>query len=246
MLKKILNDVVVIIAGKQAEGIVDLLSSNQYVNEFLIAKKLNITINQTRNILYKISDKGLVSFMRKKDKKKGWYTYFWKIEPIKALEFYRNELLAKIDQINHQIKNRETRQFYYCPLCHIEVNEENALLRDFTCTECGNVYTLLDNTPILNDLRKGLNRLQSDLKEVDEEIRIETEKVLKSNAKIKKRDLKRENIKKEAKKVARKALKKASSAKSIKPKKEKKVSQKKAVPKKIKEASKKKVKTKKR
>ncbi|MEK6918280.1 MAG: hypothetical protein AABW51_05015 [Nanoarchaeota archaeon] len=177
MLKKILREVVVIIAGKPAEGIVELLDSNQHVNEFLIAKKLNITINQTRNILYKISDRGLVSFVRKKDKKKGWYTYFWKIEPVKAMEFYRNELLNKISQMNNQVKNREARQFYYCPLCHVEINEENALLKDFTCQECGNIFVLLDNVPILNDLKKGLSKLQVELNEVDQEIKTENEKL---------------------------------------------------------------------
>jgi len=76
MLKNLLEETVEIVIGKQAEGIVDLLDGKKYVNEFIIAKKLGITINQARNILYKISDQGLVSFIRKKDKKKGWYTYF--------------------------------------------------------------------------------------------------------------------------------------------------------------------------
>ena len=74
MLKKFLKEVIVIVVGKQAEEIADLLDSSKHVNEFSIAKKLDITINQTRNILYKIADKGLVSSIRKKDKKKGWYT----------------------------------------------------------------------------------------------------------------------------------------------------------------------------
>ena len=86
-LKNFLRDVVVIIVGKQAETIIDFLDGNKYLNEFLIAKKLEITINQTRNILYKLSDHGIVSSTRKKDKRKGWYTYFWKIEIMKALEF---------------------------------------------------------------------------------------------------------------------------------------------------------------
>ena len=93
MLKKFLKDTIEIIIGKQAEGIIDLLDGKKYVNEFIIAKKLGITINQTRNILYKISDQGLVSFIRKKDKKKGWYTYFWKLERLKSLEFLKNVLL---------------------------------------------------------------------------------------------------------------------------------------------------------
>jgi len=73
MLKDLLKEVVAIVAGKQAEEIADILDSKKHVNEFLIAKKLGITINQTRNILYKLSDFGLVSFIRKKDKRKGWY-----------------------------------------------------------------------------------------------------------------------------------------------------------------------------
>ena len=133
MLAKFLKEVVVILVGKQAEPIADLLDSQKHVNEFLIAKKLGLTINQTRNILYKIADYGLVSSIRKKDKRKGWYTYFWKIENLKSLEFLRDMLSKKIENINNQIKSRETKMFYVCPECHVEYNEENALLHDFTC-----------------------------------------------------------------------------------------------------------------
>src|SRR3989339_95338 len=131
MLDKFLREVVVIAVGKQAEGIVDLLNSKKYVNEFILAKKLNLTINQTRNILYKLSDNGLVSSTRKKDKRKGWYTYFWKIENLKSLDFLKDVLVKKIEQINNQIKSRETKNFYFCERCNVEFNEENALLYDF-------------------------------------------------------------------------------------------------------------------
>ena len=95
MLKKFLKDAVTLIAGKQTEEIVDLLDTSKYINEFIIAKKLGVTINQARNILYKISDYGLVSSIRKKDKKKGWYTYFWKIEILKSLEFVKNDIKVR-------------------------------------------------------------------------------------------------------------------------------------------------------
>ncbi|VVB83256.1 Transcription factor E [uncultured archaeon] len=111
MLQKLLTEIVVSIAGKQAEEIVKLLDGEKYVNEFIIAKKLNLTINQTRNILYKISDEGLVSFIRKKDKRKGWYTYFWKIEVLKSLEFLRDSIMKKMEQVRHQVKSRESKEF---------------------------------------------------------------------------------------------------------------------------------------
>ena len=56
MLDKFLRDVVTIAVAKYAEPIADLLNNKKHVNEFLIAKKLDLTINQTRNILYKLSD----------------------------------------------------------------------------------------------------------------------------------------------------------------------------------------------
>ncbi|MBU4070372.1 MAG: hypothetical protein KJ646_05290 [Nanoarchaeota archaeon] len=171
MLNDFLKEVVIIIVGKQAEDIADLLHSPKYVNEFIIAKKLGITINQTRNILYKISNYGLVSFIRKKDKKKGWYTYFWKIDVIKSLDFLKNVLLKKIEQINYQIKSRETKQFYICERCNVEFNEENALLKDFTCNECGGIFTMRDNTKLLRELKRNLDKFNKKLELVEEEIK---------------------------------------------------------------------------
>ena len=72
---KFLKSIVETLTNKQSAAIVDLLVDKKDVNEFLIAKKLGLTINQTRNILYKLSDFGLVSFIRKKDKRKGSSTY---------------------------------------------------------------------------------------------------------------------------------------------------------------------------
>lgn len=199
-LKKLLKEIISLIVGKPSENIADLLDSNKHVNEFIIAKKLGITINQTRNILYKIADEGLVSSIRKKDKRKGWYTYFWKLETSKALEFLRESLLKKIEQVKSQIKSRETKQFYFCELCNVEFTEENALLKDFTCSECGNVFSIKDNVPVLKELGKTLGKLESELVMVDEEFKLEKDKVDKERTKVTK---KREKEEKTKRKIAR-------------------------------------------
>lgn len=204
MLKKFLKDVMIMVVGKQAEEIADLLDGKKYVNEFIIAKKLNLTINQARNILYKISDHGLVSFIRKKDKRKGWYTYFWKIEILKCLEFLRGVILKKMDQIYHQIKSRETKEFYVCERCNIEFNEENALLYNFICNECGNVFTRKDNVPLLKEFNRNLDKLKKELYLVEEEIKKEKDRL----DKIKTREFKKEEkSKKKTKKVVEKPKK---------------------------------------
>jgi len=188
MIKQFLRDAIVLIVGKPAEEIADFLNSNKHVNEFLIAKRLGITINQTRNLLYKISDQGLVSSIRKKDKRKGWFTYFWRIEILKSLEFLKGVFLKRAKQINNQINSRESKQFYACEKCNIEFNEENALLHDFTCSECGSVFVLKDNSAVLKELRKNLNKLNKELAEIEVEIAKEKEELDKKNIKeVKKR-----------------------------------------------------------
>jgi transcription factor E len=235
-LNKFLEEVITIVVGKQGEGIVGLLDGTKYVNEFLIAKKLNITINQARNILYKISDYGLVSSIRKKDKKKGWYTYFWKIEVLKCLEFLRGEILKRSDQIKNQIKSRESKVFYVCNRCNIELNEENAMMHDFTCVECGEVFTIKDNEKLLKELSKNLQRFDDKLKEIDREIQEERDKV----EKVKQKDIKKEQKeKKEKRDEARRnrpkkevVKKKKEKQKKIKKKTEKKIKNKKSAKKK--------------
>ncbi len=221
MLKKLLTEIVTSIAGKQAEQIVDLLDGEKYVNEFLIAKKLNLTINQTRNILYKISDEGLVSFIRKKDKRKGWYTYFWKIEVMKSLEFLREAILKQMEQVQHQIKSRETKEFYTCETCNIEFNEETALVHNFICNECGNIVSRKDNSPAIKEYNKELDKLRKELESVDDEIKIEKEKVEKKKAKEMKKEerlAKKEKEKKKAEKAKNAPKKeKAKVKKSAKP-----------------------------
>ena len=184
MLDKFLREVVGIAAGKPAEDIASLLNSKKHVNEFLIAKKLDLTINQTRNILYKISDHGLVSSIRKKDKRKGWYTYFWKIEILKSLEFLKSALVNRINQFNNQINSRSNKQFYVCKRCNREFNEENALLHDFICNECGGIFSLKDNSKDLKDLKRALDKYEKYLASVEIEIDKESLKLEKQKTKM--------------------------------------------------------------
>ena len=215
MDKKLLKEIFGEVGGKIAEPLVDILDAKKYLNEFLVAKKLDLPINQTRNILYKISEHGLVSSTRKKDKKKGWFTYSWKIEELKSLEFLKSMLNKKLNQIHNQIKNREAREFYVCERCHVEFNEENALLHDFTCPECGSVLTLKDNTKLIKELKKNLEGYGDAMKSVDEEISrnqaVEAKKI-----KVKEAAEKREKARKKAaaKEAAAKERAKAANVKT--------------------------------
>ena len=212
MIDTFLKEIIDYSAGKLAENITIILSTKKYVNEFLIAKKIDLTINQTRNILYKLSDSGLVSSIRKKDKKKGWFTYFWKIEALKSLEFLSQVLLKQIEQINYQINSRESKQFYICERCNLELAEEKALLCNFICNECGEVFKIKDNSKLLRDFKRNLEKIKNKLSLVNKEIEKEKEKIgkqkFKENKKLDEEKAEETRKKREAKKkLAKKDLK---------------------------------------
>lgn len=217
MLEKFLKEYVSIVAGSGTDKIVDVLFNKKNVNEFLIAKKLNLTINQTRNILYKLADSGLVRFMRKKDLKSGgWYTYFWTLDEYKCLVNYRASINNEISIQENVLAARKTKQFYICKNCNIEVSDEHALLNEFTCTECGEVYSLKDSIEGIKEIEKIVQKLTDKSTQIQVEIEklnverapkpVKKEKVKKTKAASKsKSGLK--SVKKE-KKVAKKPTKK--------------------------------------
>jgi transcription factor E len=189
---KFLKSIVGHLAGKPAEIIVDLLIGKKDVNEFIICKKLNLTINQTRNILYKLSDYGLVSFIRKKDKKKGWYIYYWTLNVHTALKLLEENLNQELAKLNEQLKSRNDKRFYTCNTCMIEVGEEIALMNDFICPECEEVYQLSEKNEVIQKLQKEISKFQKDLELVKELKNDEESKIGKKRARIvKKRETKK-------------------------------------------------------
>lgn len=222
---KFLKSIVENLINKQATPIIDLLIGKKHVNEFLIAKKLGLTINQTRNILYKLSDFGLVSFIRKKDRRKGWYIYFWTLNIFQSLNLLEQNLNDELIKLENQLKERKERRYYYCKTCSIEVAEEVALLNNFICSECEQVYDLSNNQGAIENLEKSIIRLKKEIELVDSEKNIEGEKLeKKKNIKIKKAETERVNLRKKKRLEKLKLTKKLK--KSVKPKLNSKKSQK--------------------
>ena len=215
-LKKVVENT----AGEQAVKIVDLLHNKKDINEFLIAKKLGLTINQTRNLIYRLSHLGIISSIRKKDKRKGWYIYYWTLNIMKSLEVLHNTLTTEIDGLKKEMDKKKNERFYKCKICGREANEEAALLTNFICSECGEVYSLSDNISLILEIEKKIEKLQKELNSINGEIAQEQEKKDQTLGRFLK---KQEKLKKELriknKKIREKLNKKLGKVKKTTPKK---------------------------
>jgi transcription factor E len=217
MRVELLRNIVHALIGEKSKGIVDLLAEKENVNEFLIAKKLGLTINQTRNLLYKLLDEGLVTVVRKKNKKKGgWYDHFWTLNLEKSLHKYLEVLRIKIEHLNQEMHTRKNSRYYFCDVCSIELDEEHALLQEYACVECGQLLVLKDNSLDISNLEKEKVRLEKENLEIEEELSQFVEKVEKKKERKRKIEEKKVAIEKAEKRAAKAKERAKEKAKSSK------------------------------
>jgi transcription factor E len=233
-VKGLLSQLFLEVAGEEAVQLIDLLFGKRPVNEFLVAKKLKLTINQVRNLLYRLGDEGLVSFTRKKDAKKGgWYIYFWTIELEKSLVKLEERLKEKKVKLGEQIEQKKTKQFYRCEECDFDFTEEEALLKDFHCEECGELMILKDTSLEVEEAEASLVQVNDLIDPVAEELAALRAKGAKARARFDAAEAK----KKAAERKKRAAIRKR--AKTLEEKKSGKKIVKKVVKKKVKKKAKK-------
>lgn len=204
MLDKMLYDLAEGIVGKNGIPIIDILKDNRDVNEFKIAEKMKLTINQVRNILYRLDAQDIVSFIRKKDKRKGWYIYYWSLDKLKALKLLARIKERGIQQSSHMLASQENKRFFRCRGCEIELTEENALTHDFICSECGNLLELSDNKRKIMETRKNAAKE----KKILELIRTEIAKLSEEeHQKISQKEMRARKKEKRARKSRKKKIK---------------------------------------
>ena len=204
----LLYDLVEEMAGEGTGRIVNILFKKKDVNEFLIAKKMELTINQVRNILYKLSADNLVSFVRKKDKRKGWYIYYWTLNTEKCLMKLGDSLQSKIDNFERTLNSRETKRFYVCTACDIEVGEEKALEHQFSCEECADIYQLSDNAKPIRDAKTWITKTKKNLQLMHNELSAVQKKLYIARKRASNKLKKEEKVKKDLMKAIRAAARK--------------------------------------
>ncbi|MBI4145036.1 hypothetical protein HY493_02415 [Candidatus Woesearchaeota archaeon] len=161
---RLIDDVVSQVVGEDVLPLVKVLKNKKNVSEFKLASSIRREINLTRNMLYRLYDHNLVSFNRKKDKKKGWYIYYWTFN-LKRVKYLTEDLKKKrFERLQERLDREESTQFFSCPTNCIRLSFEQSTDFEYKCPECGQLLQQEDNRKKIEDIRKELLGLQKDLK----------------------------------------------------------------------------------
>ena len=142
---KIIETTVKEVAGEDVLPLVQYIKNKKNVSEFKIAEALKIEVNIIRNMLYKLYHANLVSFIRKKDKKKGWYIYYWTFNA-KRIKFLMEDLKEKkLEKLKDRLEREKNNFFFVCTKKCMRVDFEQASDFGFKCPECGELLVQEDN-----------------------------------------------------------------------------------------------------
>ncbi len=160
---QILYDIIEEIAGSDVVPLAQLMKGKTNVSEFKMAEKLDVKINHVRNMLYRLDAHDIVESTRKKDKKKGWYVYYWTLNMQKLKELSIRIKSDHLEKLEQRIKKEETIDYFKCPEKHIRASLTLAMEHEFKCPECALNLEKEDNTKIIESIQKTIAKLKSEI-----------------------------------------------------------------------------------
>ncbi|MBW3004590.1 hypothetical protein KY310_02055 [Candidatus Woesearchaeota archaeon] len=146
MSSKITEEVASRVAGEDVISLVRALKNRRDVSEFTLANETKTEINLVRNRLYRLYNANLVTSIKKKDKKKGWYIYYWTLN-IPRVQYLAKDLIRnRLAQLRERLEREKSSNFFMCKQNCIRLNFEQATDFEFKCPECGELLHQDDNT----------------------------------------------------------------------------------------------------
>lgn len=168
IVDKLIDDLILEIGGKDVVPLVNLIKNKSNVSEFKLAAKLNLTVNQVRNMLYRLNNHNLVDFTRKKDKVKGWYIYFWSFNMKLAKELALTMKKNKLALLKKRLEKESNETYYACPSECVRFDSTNAMEYQFKCPECGKILVKEENKKNIDKINKEIMNIENDFKELQE------------------------------------------------------------------------------
>ena len=158
LLRKIVKELV----SEEAIPIVEYLKGKTKISEFVISEELEMEIHKTRFFLYKLLDHNIVSFIRKKDKIKGWYICYWDLNEDVINHLDQKIKDDKLDKLLERLKREEDNQFYMCRNACARMDFDKAMEFTFKCPECGEIMHQQDNSKTIDFLKERIKELEEE------------------------------------------------------------------------------------
>ena len=151
------------IGGDEYLKVARSLLKSQDATDEEIASSTGLRINMVRKVLYDLFGKALISGIRVKDERKGWFVYRWRSRRDEVENFIENQKKKISERLQQRLDYENSSQFYHCGNddC-IRVTFENALEGYFKCETCGGVLNIKKNEKLQRAFTKQIDKIKKE------------------------------------------------------------------------------------
>lgn len=129
-----------------------------------IASSTGLRINMVRKVLYDLFGKSLITGIRVKDERKGWFVYRWRTRREEVENFIENQKKKIVERLQQRLDYENASDFYHCKNDDCQrVTFEDALEEMFKCTSCGNILNLKKNDRSKKAYVKKIDEIKKDM-----------------------------------------------------------------------------------
>jgi transcription initiation factor TFIIE subunit alpha len=140
-----------------------LLNTNDATDEE-IASVTGLRINIIRKVLYDMFGKALITGIRVKDEKKGWFVYRWRAKRDQVDSFIDNQKKKVLDRLQKRLEYEESSEFYHCGNKDCpRVKFDSAVELFFKCTTCKGPLNMVDNGRVKDALRYKIEQISAEM-----------------------------------------------------------------------------------
>ena len=131
-----------------------------------IASSTGLRINMVRKVLYDLFGKSLITGVRVKDERKGWFVYRWRSRRDEVENFIDVQKKKIHERLQQRLDYENMSEFYHCGNddCN-RVPVENSLDLFFKCPSCGNVLNLENNDKLKKSFSKKIDEIKQDIRD---------------------------------------------------------------------------------
>ena len=160
---KLIEEVIRQSVGVEIVPLVRYLRNRKNVSEFKIAEGIKQEVNITRNWLYRLYDLNLVTFIRKKDKIKGWYIYYWTFNPGRVRDLQIDLRRKRLEKLKDRLKRERGSDFFICENKCIRLDFDQVTESAYKCPEFGTLMHQEDNAEHILSIEKEIQALEKAL-----------------------------------------------------------------------------------
>jgi transcription initiation factor TFIIE subunit alpha len=161
LTKKLMSEVISQTSGVDAVDVAMYLKGKEDVSELVVAKQMNLSVQEARALLYKLYEFNFVKFERKRDKHKGWHISHWDLVGDNIIKNHVESQQTRAIQLRDRIEREQSNNFYMCKYACSRNIFEDAVERNFKCPECGALMNPQDNSRTIEVLSGKLKELET-------------------------------------------------------------------------------------